>query len=47
MIFEVSNGCFTYPHNEAPTLSGVSFSVRPGEIMTILVRNGIGKTTLV
>jgi iron complex transport system ATP-binding protein len=47
MIFEVSNGCFTYPHNEAPTLSGVSFSVRPGEIMTILGRNGIGKTTLV
>ena len=47
MKLEIQNGCFTYPKAKNPTLTDVSFSLSQGEILTILGRNGIGKTTLI
>lgn len=36
-----------YPHNSAPTLKDVSFSVTQGQTLAILGATGSGKTTLV
>jgi len=38
---------FSYPGAEAPVLSGISFTVRPGETTAIIGSTGSGKTTLV
>lgn len=38
---------FTYPGNEAPTLSHITFDVKAGETLAIVGRTGSGKTTLV
>ncbi len=35
-----------FSYNGAPVLSGVSFTVRPGELVCLLGPNGCGKTTL-
>ncbi|WP_432407514.1 ABC transporter ATP-binding protein [Wukongibacter sp. M2B1] len=45
MIFNVKDGYFYY--NDIPILKDVRFSVKDGELMTILGPNGVGKTTLV
>jgi len=38
---------FAYRDSEAETLRGISFSLRRGEILSLLGRNGAGKTTAV
>lgn len=44
MIFSVENGRFGY--GERTILQNISFSLRDGEVMTVLGPNGVGKTTL-
>lgn len=46
MLLEVNNGTFYY-HPQTPILQDVSFTMGSGEIMAIMGRNGIGKTTLI
>ena len=45
MIFELKNGSFFYNQKDF-IFKNVSFTIKSGEILTILGRNGIGKTTL-
>ncbi len=45
-MITVSDPHYTYPGNDAETLSGVSFAVVPGEIFGLLGPSGAGKTTL-
>ena len=37
---------FSYPGNDSPTLSNISFEIRKGEIIAFVGHNGAGKTTL-
>ncbi|MEG2441151.1 MAG: ABC transporter ATP-binding protein [Acetivibrio sp.] len=47
MKFEVKNGSFSYMDQEKKNvLSQINFSVEEGEILGILGKNGVGKTTL-
>lgn len=46
MRVEVKNGCYTYPKSTQQVLTDISFKLGDAEIMTILGKNGIGKTTL-
>ena len=46
MIFELRNGSFAYNKKDY-IFKDISFTIKSGEILTILGRNGIGKTTLV
>ncbi len=46
MSFQVKDGSFTYPGHERQILSGINFSLQPGDVLTILGPNGAGKTTL-
>lgn len=38
---------FAYPGNAQPVLSDISLSIRPGEVIAIVGRSGVGKSTLV
>ncbi|MDR1021519.1 MAG: ABC transporter ATP-binding protein [Synergistaceae bacterium] len=44
MIFSVENGCFSFKDHRV--LSGISFSVSSGQVLSVLGPNGVGKTTL-
>jgi len=43
---DLENVAFTYPGAEAPVLSEVSFSARPGQTVAVIGSTGAGKTTL-
>jgi len=43
---EFNNVSFTYPNNEQPTLSNLSFCLEPGETVALVGENGAGKSTL-
>ena len=45
MKLEVKKGVFAY-HADTPVLRNISFMTEPGEILSILGPNGVGKTTL-
>jgi fluoroquinolone transport system ATP-binding protein len=45
MLIEVSNLFFTYPKISQPTLKGMSFEIRAGEIFGFLGPSGAGKST--
>jgi len=44
MIFKTENVNFAY--RSTPVLEDISFNVEPGEVVTLLGPNGVGKTTL-
>jgi len=41
------NVAFTYPGSAHPVIRGVNLSIRPGEVVAIVGRSGVGKSTLV
>ncbi|WP_349946102.1 ABC transporter ATP-binding protein [Lacrimispora sp. BS-2] len=45
-LLEVQDGCFAYTQNH-PLLQNITFSLDGGQVMAIMGRNGIGKTTLI
>lgn len=45
MIIEIQNGCFSYTKG-TPVLKNISLKAEPGQILTVLGPNGIGKTTM-
>lgn len=45
MIFSVNKGCFGYK-SDKDILKDISFSVKEGEVLSVLGPNGVGKTTL-
>lgn len=45
MILEIQNGCFAYTKG-SPVLTDICLKAEPGEILTVLGPNGIGKTTM-
>ncbi|HKU11789.1 MAG TPA: ABC transporter ATP-binding protein [Sinomonas sp.] len=45
-VVEFRNVSFAYPGAEAPVLSNVSFTARPGQTVAIIGSTGSGKTTL-
>ena len=44
MIYEVKHGSFGYKNTDI--LKDINFTVRDGEVMSVLGPNGVGKTTL-
>lgn len=44
MIFSVEQGSFSYAEREL--LRGICFSLQDGEVLSVLGKNGVGKTTL-
>jgi len=45
-VVEYRNVTFAYPGAEAPVLSNISFTARPGETVAIIGSTGAGKTSL-
>lgn len=43
---KLSNVCFKYPHSQGNVLKNINFTLKKGEIVSILGYNGSGKTTL-
>lgn len=41
------NVSFVYPENDHPVLSGINVTIRRGEVLAIVGRSGVGKSTLV
>ncbi len=41
------NVSFAYPENDYPVLSGINVTIRRGEVLAIVGRSGVGKSTLV
>lgn len=46
-LLEFDDVSFTYPGADAPVLSGISFTARPGTTTAVIGSTGAGKTTLV
>ncbi len=46
MTLELRNLSFTYPGAEAPSLSNISFTIKPGERIVVVGKTGSGKSTL-
>lgn len=44
-MFNVKDLRFTYPNNDAPTIKGISFEIKKGEIFGFLGPSGAGKST--
>jgi ATP-binding cassette, subfamily B, multidrug efflux pump len=44
---EFQNVTFSYPGAEMPAISGISFSMKPGEVTAIIGGTGSGKSTLI
>lgn len=47
MKLEVQGASFSYPHASRPVFENIGFAIESGQVMTILGKNGVGKTTLV
>lgn len=45
-ILEVKGGCFSYPQKR-PLLKNINLSLNGGQVMAVMGKNGIGKTTLI
>ncbi len=45
-LIEFDNVSFTYPNNEQPVLTDLSFALAPGETVALVGENGAGKSTL-
>lgn len=43
---EIDNLTFSYPGTEREVLKGISFSIKPGEMIALVGRSGSGKSTL-
>jgi len=46
MIYEINDLSYQYPGREKPVFEHVSLTLKEGELLTILGRNGCGKSTL-
>ena len=43
----IDNLTFSYPQSENPTIKGVSFNIKKGEVVALVGANGAGKSTMV
>ena len=46
-LFEIKDLSFTYPNQEKPALSHVSFEIEQGDFVAICGKSGCGKSTLI
>ncbi len=44
---EFKNVSFSYPNSNEPTLQNINFKIKTGEIISLVGKNGCGKTTLI